>query len=268
MPDSPRARRCGAVGRVRASALLVPLVSLVLLGLAAGCGGSSGPVTLTVLASSSLTEVFGEMSAAYRQSHPDVRLAPEFGGSAEMADKLSEHDPGDVLATADTVSLNQADPYLDGHRRAIAATGLTIAVGPGNPRRIRGLADLDRRGMRVVAGAPSVPIGRYTRQAFAKAGVALQTTAEEISSRAVLDRIRVGDADAGVVYITDLRSAGVAVSSVPIPANENVTATYSAAAVKDGAHRDDADEFVSWLVTPEAQRLFNKYGFTTPVGPQ
>ncbi|MDL4818150.1 molybdate ABC transporter substrate-binding protein [Actinomadura opuntiae] len=265
MPDSPRACRVRAVGRARASVLLVPLAAA---GLLCGCGGSSGPVTLTVLASSSLTEVFGEMGAAYRQSHPGVRLRPEFGGSAEMAERLAEHDPGDVLATADTVSLNQADRYLDGHRRAIARTGLTIAVGPGNPGRVRGLADLERRGLRVVAGAASVPIGRYTRQAFAKAGVSVRTSAEEISSRAVLDQIRTGDADAGVVYITDLRSAGIAVTSVPIPANENVTVTYSAAAVKDGPHEEDADEFVSWLVTPEAQRLFNKYGFATPVAPQ
>jgi molybdate transport system substrate-binding protein len=265
MPDSPRARLTGAVGRARASALLVPVL---LLGLAAGCGGSSGPVTLTVLASSSLTEVLGEMGTAYRQSHPDVRVRAEFGGSTEMAERLSERDPGDVLATADSASLDQADRYLDGHRRAIAATALTIAVGPGNPKRVRGLADLERRGLRVVAGAASVPIGRYTRQAFAKAGVSVRTSAEEISSRAVLDQIRIGDADAGVVYVTDLRSAGVAVSSVPIPADENVTATYSAAAVKDGPHLRDAEEFVSWLLTPEAQRLFNKYGFTTPTGPQ
>ncbi|WP_433139378.1 molybdate ABC transporter substrate-binding protein [Actinomadura nitritigenes] len=265
MPDSPRARLSGAVGRARASALLVPVV---LAGLAAGCGGSSGPVTLTVLASSSLTEVFGEMSTAYRQTHPDVRVRPEFGGSAEMAERLAERDPGDVLATADTASLDQVDRYLDGHRRAICGNSLTIAVGPGNPRRIQGLGDLERRGLRVVAGASSVPIGRYTRQAFAKAGVTVRTSAEEISSRAVLDEIRVGDADAGVVYITDLRSAGVAVSSVPIPAAQNVTATYSAAAVREGPHRRDADDFVSWLVTPEAQRLFHKYGFTAPDGPQ
>jgi molybdate transport system substrate-binding protein len=265
MPDSPRACRVRAVGRARARALLLPLA---VLGLVSGCGGTSGPVTLTVLASSSLTEVFGEMGTAYGQSHPDVRLRPEFGGSAEMAERLSERDPADVLATADTVSLNTADRRLDGHRRSIANNALTIAVGPGNPKGIRGLADLERRGLRVVVGAPTVPIGRYTRQVLAKAGVTVRSNAEEISSRAVLDQVRTGDADAGIVYITDLRSAGIAAGSVPIPANENVTATYSAAAVKDGPHQQKADEFVSWLVTPEAQRLFNKYGFATPVAPQ
>lgn len=259
MPDSPRGRR------LRASVLLL---ALAVPGLGAGCGGSSGPVTLTVLATSSLTEALGEIGTAYAQAHPGVKVRFEFGASPEMADRLSEPDPGDVLMTADNASMDEADEYLDGQRRIVAHDSLTIAVGPGNPRRIRGLSDLARRGTRVVVGAGTVPVGRYTRQVLGKAGLSLRWTSEEISARAVLDRVRSGEVDAGIVYVTDLRSAGVAASSVPIPAAVNVTAAFPAAVVGDADHPREAEAFVSWLVAPAAQRLFNKYGFPSPAAPR
>ncbi|GAA1813172.1 molybdate ABC transporter substrate-binding protein [Actinomadura chokoriensis] len=259
MPDSPRRRR------LRASVLLA---ALALPALASGCGGPSGPATLTVLASSSLTEVFGEMGTAYHQEHPGVRLRFVFGGSVEMADRLSERAPGDVLVTADRASMDDAADDLAGRPRVVTHDTLTIAVGPGNPKHVRSLRDLERPGLRVVVGAGTVPVGRYTRQVLTNAGLTVRWSSEEISARAVLDRIRAGEADAGLVYITDLRSAGVAASSVPIPADLNVTAAFNAAAVKDSEHEDEANAFVTWLLTPTAQKLFHKYGFPNPPSPR
>ncbi|MFI0485869.1 molybdate ABC transporter substrate-binding protein [Actinomadura sp. 9N215] len=263
MPGSPRRRRLRTFAPLVALAVAVPVA-----GLGAGCGGSSGPTTLTVLAASSLTEVADEIATAYAQENPGVKLRFEFGASPELTDRLSDHEPGDVLVTADKAGMDEAGEYLSGPRRIVAHTSLTIAVGPGNPRRVRGLGDLERRGLRVVVGAGTVPVGRYTRQVFAKAGLSVRWSSEEISARAVLDRVRSGEADAGVVYVTDLRSAGVAASSVPIPADVNVTAAFPAAAVRDGDHEEAAGAFVSWLVTPAAQTLFNKYGFATPPTPR
>ncbi|WP_141577421.1 molybdate ABC transporter substrate-binding protein [Actinomadura sp. WMMA1423] len=259
MPDSPRRRR------LRASALLAALVLPVL---GAGCGDRSGRATLTVLATSSMTEVLDEIGTLYHQENPAVRLRFAFGGTPEIADRLAEHEPADVLVTADAASMQEAGEYLAGPRRVIAHDALTIAVGPGNPRRVRDLRDLARPGLRVAVGAGTVPVGRYTRQVLSKAGVTVRWTSEEISARAVLDRIRSGEADAGLVFITDLRSAGIAASSVPIPADLNVTAAFPAAVVRDGDHAEAANAFVSWLLTAEAQRLFNKYGFVTPAAPQ
>lgn len=254
MPDSPRRRR------LRASATLAAL----LLPLLAACGGSSGPTTLTVLASSSLKDAFDEMGRAYGQTHPGVRLRFEFGALPELTKRLSGQDPGDVLVTADLASMHEAEDHLAGRPQVVAHNSLTIAVAPGNPHRIRGLPDLTRPGLRVVAGAGTVPVGRYTRQVLAKAGLTVRWNSQVISARAVLDRVRADEADAGLVYITDLRSAGVAASSVPIPAKLNATATFAAATVQDSDHEEPANEFVSWLTTPPAQELFNKYGFVTP----
>lgn len=254
MPDTPRRRR------LRASAALAALV----LPLLAGCGGSSGPTTLTVLASSSLKEVFDEMGRAYGQTHPGVRLRFEFGALPELANRLSGQDPGDVLVTADLASMQEAEDRLADRPQIVAHNSLTIAVAPGNPRRIRGLPDLTRPGLHVVAGAETVPVGRYTRQVLAKAGLTVRWSSQVISARAVLDRVRAGEADAGIVYIADLRSAGVAASSVPIPAKLNATAAFAAATVRDSGDEKPANAFVTWLTTPPARELFNKYGFVTP----
>lgn len=258
MPDSPRWLRLGA---------FAALVTLVPGAAAQGCGGPSGPVTLRVLAASSLTDAFGEIGTAYGQTHKGVKVEVTFGGSQEMAEGLADREPGDVLVTADAASMDEAADHLTGRRRIVARNALTVAVSPGNPRRLQGVQSLTRPGLRVVVGAGTTPIGRYARQIFTKAGLTVRWSSEEISARAVLDRVRSGEADAGLVYITDLRSAGAAASSVPIPAAQNVTATYQAAAVKDTGHEDAAEGFVAWLATPDAQRLFNKYGFVTPAVP-
>ncbi|KAB2345691.1 molybdate ABC transporter substrate-binding protein [Actinomadura rudentiformis] len=254
MPDSPRGRHVTVF-----AALIATLVSG-----AAGCGGSDGPATLTVLAASSLTDIAGELGAAYQQEHRDVKVRFVFGGSQEMAERVADRDPGDVLMTADEPSMKAVSRYLTGRRRIVAFGSLTIAVAPGNPHRIRGLRDLSRRGLRVAVGAGTVPVGRYAREIFTRAGLTVRWTSEEINSRSVLDRVRGGEADAGLVYITDLRSAGAAASSVPIPADENVTASYPAMAVKETDNEERALPFVTWLTSPTARKLFNKHGFATP----
>ncbi|XVQ13330.1 molybdate ABC transporter substrate-binding protein [Spirillospora sp. CA-255316] len=255
MPDSPRRRRAAACA-------VLPL--LVLGALAGGCHGSSDGTTITVLAASSTQEALQELGLAYTQEHRGVQVRFIFGGSQEMAERLSEPKNGDVLVTADEKTMNEADDHLTGRRRIVAHNSMTIAVGPGNPRRVRGLRDLSRPGLRVAIAAASNPAGAYARQIFAGAGITVRPSSEEISVRAVLDRVRTGETDAGLVYITDLRSAGVAASSVPIAALENVTATYLAAAVKDSDHEKEAASFVAWLTSPAARRLLNKYGFVTP----
>jgi molybdenum ABC transporter molybdate-binding protein len=243
-----------------------PLAAIVaLLVLATGCGRQSTTTTLTVLAASSLTDAFGELGKAYELSHKNVKIRFSFAGSQELAAQVKEGVPADVLATADQVTMEGlAAHVLTPTRRVIAGNSLTIAVGPGNPENIRGLADLASPGLRVVLAAENVPVGRYSRQALAKAGVTLTPKSEEIDVRTVLTRVRTGEADAGIVYITDLRSAGHAASSVPIPAAQNVAAAYCAAALRDGENPDPSAAFVTWLGSAEAKATLNKYGFVTP----
>lgn len=231
----------------------------------AGCGVASGDerVTLTVLASSSLAEPFQELGTAYQAAHPNVTTQLEFAGSLEVASDVENHLPGDVLATTDSASMATADDRLL-PPRAFAYDAMTIAVGPGNPRHIRGLADLADPRLRVVLGGPDVPAGRYAAQVLAKAGIAVRPRSEQADARTVLTQIRTGQADAGLVYVTDIRSAGISATSVPIPARQNVTAACYAAAVRDGGQSGTAKDFVAWLGSSEAKSIMRKYGFPTP----
>ncbi|WP_232835502.1 molybdate ABC transporter substrate-binding protein [Actinocorallia populi] len=240
--------------RVLAAALLI-------VPLAAGCAnGGDGPVTLRVLADSSLTEVMSDLTAVYRQSHPHLRFRLRLDGSQILTGELDE---GDVVITADTASLRSPDEDLE-PARTVARNSLTIAVAPGNPLRVRGLARLADRRMKVVFGPSTGPLGRYSQEVLSRAGVSVKPRSEEGSARAVLGLVRSGQADAGLVYITDMKSAGAAASSVAIPAAQNVGVVYPAAAVSESPRLEDATAFVDWLASAEATSLFNKYGFQSP----
>ncbi len=230
----------------------------------AGCGIAAGDerITLKVLAASSLTDAFGELGTAYQAADRRVTSVRfEFAGSQEVAGDVADREHADVLATADTASMDIAKDKVTG-RRVIAYGAMTIAVAPGNPLRVRGVADLAEPRLRVVLGGPVVPVGRYATEVLAKAGVTVRPVSEEADARTVLTRVRTGAADAGIVYVTDMRSAGVSATSVPIPRRLNVTATWYAAAVRQSAHGSAARAFVTWLGSPAAAAILRKYGFT------
>ncbi|REE99215.1 molybdate ABC transporter substrate-binding protein [Thermomonospora umbrina] len=227
-----------------------------------GCGGSSGPVTLTVFATSALTEALTELGGRYGRSH-DVRVRFVFGGSSELVERLRDRQRADVLVTGDETAMQ---PVADdvGRRRVIARNSLTIAVAPGNPAGVRGLTDLGRPGLRVVLGSATSPVGRYARRVLDGERLAVRPVSEEIGARSVLTRIRTGEADAGIVYITDMRSAGAAASSVAIPADQNTTVAYPAAALVDGDHEEAAEALIAWLGSAEARGVLHRHGFASP----
>jgi molybdate transport system substrate-binding protein len=224
------------------------LAAIVAVLALAGCGMASGDerITLRVLAASSLTDVFNELGTAYQATHRHVAAVRfRFAGSQEVAADVADREPADVLATADGASMDDVATKVSG-RSVFAHGSMTIAVAPGNPKRVRRLADLANPRLRVVLGGPTVPVGRYAAQVLAKAGVSVRPTSV---------------ADAGIVYVTDMRSAGVSATSVPIPAGQNVTATYVAAAVRRSSHGAEAKAFVAWLGSPTATMILHKYGF-------
>jgi molybdate transport system substrate-binding protein len=230
----------------------------------AGCGIASGDerIGIKVLAASSLTDAFNELGEAYKSANRHVTSVQfEFAGSQEVAGDVKDREHADVLATADAASMDVVASRLT-DRRPFAHGSMTIAVAPGNPLHIHTLADLADPRVRVVLGGPVVPVGRYAQQVLTKAGVTVRPRSEEADARTVLTRVRTGAADAGIVYVTDMRSAGVSATSVPIPRQQNVVATYFAAAVSYGTHRSVAKDFVTWLASPVATEILRKYGFT------
>ena len=242
--------------------VLVFALSLVLL---AGCGGSDGSrkQTLTVLAAASLTTSFTQIGRQFEAAHPGVRVRFSFGGSSDLASQIRAGAPADVFASADTKTMGTLGSTAR-DRQDFASNTLEIAVPPGNPAHVAGLADLARRGLKVVVCAPEVPCGSAARTVAQHAGLALRPVSQEQSVTDVLGKVSSGEADAGLVYVTDVKGAGHAVEGVAFPEAAGVVNTYPIATLRDSDHAALARQFVRFVVGPEGRRVLTAAGFGSP----
>lgn len=258
------------------------LVATVVVGLVvAGCAGSRSSSAsrtsphppeatgrLTVLAAASLTDAFTEIGARFEKANPRVKVTFGFGASSSLATQVNQGAPGDVFASADAPNMDKllgpggagaASPPV-----TFARNSLQIVVGRGNPKRIASLADLARPGVVYVAAAPSVPIGGYAQQVLAKAAVAPVPKSLEADVKAVVTKVALGEADAGIVYTTDVRAAGDKVQGVAIPDELNVVARYPIAVLRSVKNPVAADAFVAFVRGSEGQAVLASYGFGAP----
>ena len=257
LPTRTGHRRAAAA--VLAAVLLAPL---------AGCGsgsdrGSAGAARLTVLAASSLTDVFKTAGAAYEKSHPGTEVAFSFAGSQELAAQVRQGAPAGALVTADTRTMESLASDT-GEAVVIARNRLVIATEEGNPHRIGSLADLADSRLKVVLAAPQVPVGRYSRQILDARGIEVRPVSQEPNVRAVLSKVELGEADAGLVYRTDASTAAGTTDAVDIPDDQNAVASYPAAPLKSAQDPGAAEAFVTWLSGPEAQKILRDAGFQQP----
>ncbi|MGA4848702.1 molybdate ABC transporter substrate-binding protein [Streptomyces sp. G5(2025)] len=260
-PKSPAARRAAAAATV---ALLVPL--------AAACGGDGDNagkkgggknVRLTVLAASSLTDVFATAEKAYEKDHPGTDLTVSAAGSQELAAQVKQGSPADVLVTADTKTMDGLRAET-GAPTVIAKNRLVIATREGNPDRIKGLKDLADRELKVVLADDTVPVGRYSKEVLDRQGVQVKPVSKEANVRSVLSKVELGEADAGIVYRTDAATAPGKVDAVTIPDRQNAVASYPAATLKGSGNSAAAAAFVKWLGSPDAQKILRDAGFQKP----
>ncbi|MDQ1745966.1 MAG: molybdate transport system substrate-binding protein [Frankiaceae bacterium] len=225
------------------------------------CGGNSNntgskPRTITVFAAASLTNAFAAEAAAYtKQSGVHVRFS--FAGSQDLVAQLNQGAPADAVATADTATLGKLTVHLSGATTLFARNRLVIVTAPGNPKHIRSAADLAKPSVVVVLAAPTVPAGKYAVKALQAAHVTVHPKSLEDNVRGVLTKVELGEADAGIVYVTDAQSAGAKVGTVALPTSP--IATYPAAAV-DAAGQG----FVDFLTSPAGQAILARFGFLPP----
>jgi molybdate transport system substrate-binding protein len=245
--------------------------ALALVLLLAGCAsGPAGPADagsdeLTVFAAASLTGAFEELGAAFAREHSDITLRPiVYDGSSTLATQIAEGANADVFASADAASMRSVTDFLAGAPAVFAKNTLEIAVAPGNPHGIRSLADLAAAGLQVVLCAPQVPCGAAARTLLAKSGVSLTPVSEEQNVAAVMTKVRTGEADAGLVYVTDVLAAGGAVDGIRPAGANSVVNVYPIAVLAGSDDPAGANAFVRWVRSSEGQAILHKYGFAKP----
>lgn len=241
---------------------------LLLVACADGGGGAvdvDDPVELVVHATASSTDAVRELAAAF-EAASGVPVLLNLAGSQSLAAQLIAGAPGDVLIAADEVQMDVVARagLLAGEPVTVATNVLAIAVEAGDPRGVSGLADLARPDLIVVLAAEEVPAGRYAREALARAGVDVRPASREQSVRAALAKVAQGEADAAIVYASDIVAAGGRVDGVSIPARHNVVATYPAAVLAGAAAPDTAAAFVAFLRSAAGQDVLRAYGFGRP----
>lgn len=222
--------------------------------------------TVVVLAAASLTDAFKAIGADFEKAHPGMATQFSFAGSSTLVQQIGEGAPADVFASADEANMQQAADAgeLAAPARIFATNSLVIAVPAGNPTHIATLADLTRSGLSLALAAPTVPAGKYAAQAFAKAGLSVPSASQEVDVRAVLNKVALDEADAGIVYVTDIRAAGGKVEAVPIPEQHNVIARYPIAVLKHAANPKGAAAFADVVLSPAGRATLNRFGFTAP----
>ena len=240
-------------------------VGLVAASCGSGDGGSddSSGGNVTVFAAASLTAAFTELGDAFTAANPDVEVTFNFAGSSDLVAQISDGAPVDVFASADLANMSKlADAGLAAGEPATFATNAAeIVVEPGNPLGIAGVADLADSDLIVVLCAPEVPCGAYAEQVVANAGTTVTPSSYEENVKAVVTKVTLGEADAGIVYRTDVIAAGDAAQGVPIPDDINVVAEYPIALVSDAPNAAGAQAFIDFVLGPAGQGIVAAYGF-------
>ena len=240
-------------------------VGLVAASCGSGNGGSddSSGGNVTVFAAASLTAAFTELGDAFTAANPDVEVAFNFAGSSDLVAQISDGAPVDVFASADLANMAKlTDAGLAPDEPATFATNAAeIAVEPGNPLDITGVADLADRDLIVVLCAPEVPCGAYAERVVANAGITVTPSSYEENVKAVVTKVTLGEADAGIVYRTDVIAAGDAAQGVPIPDDINVVAEYPIALVADAPNATGAQALVDFVLSPSGQKILAAFGF-------
>lgn len=259
------------------TALVVTVTTLITVG----CGGTTPPTPstnagggassarvqgeITVFAAASLTEAFTAIGRQFEAAHPGTKVTFSFGPSSGLANQITAGAPADVFAPASTSEMQRvADAGAVRTWRAFATNVLEIAVPPPNPAGVTGVADLARPGVKVVLCQAQVPCGTVAAKVLANAGVRVTAVSQEADVKAVLSKVVLGEADAGVVYATDVRAAGAKVKGIEIPAGVNASTQYPIAALEQATNAPTARAFVDFVLSDAGRSVLSAAGFQAP----
>lgn len=230
---------------------------------------SSGRLSgqLTVYAAASLTASFNKLSVEFEKTNPDVTVNPiTYDGSSTLALQINEGAPADVFASANQANMSMVSDagMLEGDPSVFTTNMLQIAVQPGNPKNITGLADLANENLQVVLCAPEVPCGAASHQLFDLDDIIVTPVSEEQNVKAVITKVQAGEADAGLVYVTDISAANGKVDGVTISNADQALNRYPIAVLRDAPDKRIGKAFIAFVLSDAGQKTLTQYGFTKP----
>jgi molybdate transport system substrate-binding protein len=259
--------------RNRIVALVLPLIAALAL---AGCGsddtssGSGGAGketgTLTVLGAASLTETFTTLARDFEADHPGVKVKLSFDSSATLAEQVTQGAPADVLATADEATMQTVvdAKAAHGNPRVFATNHLQMVVPPGNPAGITTFSDLDRPGVKYVVCVDTAPCGKLAVKVLAASDITTKPVSEEVDVKAVLSKVELDEADAGLVYATDAVAGGDKVKTVDVPTSKENLTTYPIAALSGAKKPQLAQDWVDLVTGARGRKVLSDAGFGKP----
>lgn len=233
------------------------------------CGGGASPGEpggkLVVFAAASLTESFTELAKVYEKAHPGTDVTMSFAGSSSLSQQIIQGAPAGVFASANPRQMRLAAQAgkVAGKPTTFARNELRIAVPAGNPADVTGLAAFGKANLKIAVCAEQVPCGAAARKALDAAGVRLRADTLEQDVKAVLTKVRLGEVDAGLVYRTDVASAGDAVHGISFPTADKAVNDYRIATLSNAPNAGAAREFVQFVLSDRAQKVLARYGFET-----
>ncbi len=239
-------------------------LALLLLATLTGCGSDATPgkTTITVFAAASLKGAFTEIGKAYEAENDGVTVTFNFAGSSDLVAQLQQGASADVLATADDATMKKSiDDDLVAVLDKLGTNTLEIATLPDNPSKVDSLDDLADPDVKVVVCAPEVPCGAAARDVEKAAGVDIKPVSEEQSVTDVLGKVISGEADAGLVYVTDVKAAGDQVHGVTFPESAEAVNNYPIAVLSHGTHQATAGDFMDFVTGTKGQSILAAAGF-------
>jgi molybdate transport system substrate-binding protein len=256
-------------GFVVLSALLLAGCSSTAPATPSGSSSSGAPPvtgTVTVLAASSLTEVFNSLGKEFEAAHPGTKVTFSYGASSTLAQQIVAGAPADVFAAASPATMATVTKagLNDGQPKVFARNTLVIAVAPGNPKGITGLADLAKPGTKVALCAPEVPCGAAAKTALSAAKATVQPVTLAPDVKSALSTVELGEADAALVYKTDVKSAGGKVTGVDFPESAQAVNDYPIVALAHAPNGSGAAAFVDFVLGDHGQKALSDGGFQSP----
>ena len=275
----------GVSARSRRRTLLAVLLAMVAL-LAAACSSSSSSTaaapsskaasngagaakvtgTVVVFAATSLTEAFNKIGTQFEAANPGVTVKFNYNGSSSLATSITQGAPADVFASAAPSNMKTVTDAGDASStpKDFATNSGEIMVEKGNPKHIKSVSDLANPAVKVVVCAPAVPCGQVATAIFKNADVTVKPVSEETNVGGVVTKITLGEADAGMVYVTDVKANEGKATGVTIPADQNDTTEYPIAELKGAPNATGAAAFISYVLGPKGQAVLASFGFQPP----